>query len=235
MSRSFLALCREFVSDLGIAGGVLQSTQGLTQQQLIRACDLVSRADLFVQNKWADWKFLWFLDTITGAAGSDRLTPNKTPATPIAFDQESMVFEPASSTTQYPQFMDWRTFYLTYQSQPKTTMPCPANWSIDPTGSIVLSHYLEAQATFAVQYRIQPTAMAKDSDTSPIPTQFDHIIVERAKILYAQRENAPEILAGSSAEFAVILSQLEAAYLPGWAPNITGQNDQTTQPDGYVV
>lgn len=232
MSRSFLTLCQAAVSDLGIAGGVLQSTQGLTSNELIRMCGWVARADIFVQNLWTDWNFLWFLDTgITVGAGLDYFTPSKTFN---AVDQKSLVLNTGTTTTSYPQWMDWEKFYFTYQTRPKTTSPAPTNWSIDPSGKCWLSHYAQAATPAALQYWLQPAYMTADNSVSPIPNSFDSIIVERAKIFYAERENAPEILTGSTAEYMDLKEKIESSCLPRQGAMRKSNNDYTTAPNGYV-
>src|SRR5260370_29184580 len=77
MSRTLIDLCRDIVSDLGIAGGTLQSTSGSSlnneQKNIIK---WIKRADLFVQNLWVDWRFLWYQDPAAiCAAGSNLVTP----------------------------------------------------------------------------------------------------------------------------------------------------------------
>ena len=57
--------------------------------------------------------------------------------------------------------------------------------------------------------------LTSDSEVSIIPIEFHRIIVVRAKLIYAEREDAPEIMAGSSAEYDSLMSALEAGYLFG--------------------
>ena len=55
--------------------------------------------------------------------------------------------------------------------------------------------------------------MTADGDISAIPPRFHKIIIARAKMYYAENEDAPEIMAGSLAEFEDLLDKLEADQL----------------------
>ena len=56
--------------------------------------------------------------------------------------------------------------------------------------------------------------MTADADISAIPPRFHKIIIARAKMYYAENEDAPEIMAGALAEFEDLLDKLEADQLP---------------------
>jgi hypothetical protein len=233
-SRTYLQLCQDMCSDLGITGGTMPSTQGITSQEQLRVANWIARADILIQQVWADWDFMYLTDSITGVAGNDYLVANNNFN---AVDQKSMVYSPDVTGTnpQFPKYMDWRPFQNQFQDRPKMTQAIPTFWTLDPTKKIWLSHILLANAPFNLSYWKTPVRMASDTATSPIPQDFDTIIVERAKLLYAQRENAPEILSGSSAEYTDLLDKLQSAYLPNRKADRRSRNDDTTNPDGYVV
>lgn len=236
-SRSLLALCKDVVSECGIAGGVLQSTQGLTSQELQRAVNFVIAADILIQADWSDWDFLYYNDVgnLTLLANTNVIT-----ATTKSFDDidhKSLVFnwQSASPMPAYPRWMDWEAFSLSYLSRAiQVTAGTPSNWAVDPAGQIWFSHYPTSALPVRVAYWVPPTRMALDGDTSAIPAKFDRCIVERAKMLYAQRENAPEILSGSTAEFETLYEKLMSSFLPSARANAKARNDRTTMPDGYV-
>lgn len=232
-SRTFLALCQDAVGDLGITGGVIQSVTGNSSQELVRIVNWVARADLLIQNLWSDWNFLWYTDTLTIPAGADTFQTTK------AFndiDHLSLVMNPdiTGVSPSYPSWMEWDAFRVRWQNRVKTSNPRPTNWSVDPTGKIWLSHYATAAIPIQISYWVAPTRMVNNNDTSPIPGIFDTIIVERAKIIYAQRENAVEILVGSTAEFSDQLDKLESSCLPSARAARKSRNDRTTNFDGYV-
>ena len=60
-----------------------------------------------------------------------------------------------------------------------------------------------------------PTRMSANTDESAIPSQYHRIIVARAKTMWAERDESPEILIASSAEYQDLLEKLESQSLPG--------------------
>ena len=59
---------------------------------------------------------------------------------------------------------------------------------------------------------ISPATTA-DDNVSAIPARFHKIIISRAKMYYAENEDAPEIMVGSLSEFEDLLDKLEADQL----------------------
>ena len=52
-----------------------------------------------------------------------------------------------------------------------------------------------------------------NDNVSAIPPRFHQIIVSRAKMYYAENEDAPEIMVGSLSDFEDLLDKLEADQL----------------------
>lgn len=237
MSRTFLALCQDVVSDLGVAGGILQSTASGINQEQARICNWVARADLLIQNLWSDWNFLWVQGSgMQVLAGQNTLTitPPTWAANVQSVNEQTLWYQPATNNAQRIPWMPWEDFYTSFMSQPLQTAACPSSFSVDPTNTIWFSQALTANALFGLQYWVVGKRLSGDTSTSPIPNNFDDLIVERAKILYAQRENAPEILTGSSAEYADLLDKMQAYCLPRNRAGRTSQNNRTTVPPAYV-
>ena len=237
MSRTFLALCRDIVADLGIAGGTLPSTQGLQNQEQVRICNWVARSDLYLQNLWTQWNFLWVQDrAITAPLGSNACTPTLPiwAANIQTYDLKSFWINFGAANAQNIPWMEWNQFYRVYLSKPLMTQAVPTYFSIDPAGNIWLSNNMPSLTTFAMEYYVVGNRMQVDADVSPIPNNFDSIIVERAKIIYAGRENAQEIMTSASAEYSDQLDKMQAYCLPENLGGRTLRNDSTTIPLSYV-
>lgn len=237
MSRNFLALCRDVVSDLGIAGGLLQSVQNLQSQEQVRVCNWVARADLYLQLLWADWTFLRYSDTAMVAAAGDDFVAPQPPVwadSIISYDLNSLWMNPGQATAQHIAWLAWPAFQDLYQRKPKTAQARPSFFSVDPTGKLWLSHIMLDMTFFSGEYHVIGRRMLNDNDTSPIPEAFDSLICERAKIIYAGRENAQEILTSASAEYADQLDKMQAYCLPDNLSGRTSRNDRTTIPPSYV-
>lgn len=237
MSRRFLDLCKDVVSDLGISGGSINSVAGILNAEQLRVVNWVARADLFVQNLWVDWLFLWVADAaVQGQAASDILTPSlPTWARAIqTIEAGSLWMAPGTASARPILYMEWEQFRQAFGRKVKSTQSVPRAWTRQPDGKIVLSHNLTNAANFALDYHVIGKRMAGDNDTSPIPEAFDNIIVERAKIFYAERESAPEILSGSTAEYTDLLDKMQAVCLPDNTAGRRSRNNPLTTPQAYV-
>lgn len=237
MSRSFLDLCKDVVSDLGISGGSINSVTGILNAEQLRVVNWVARADLFVQNLWVDWLFLWVADAaVQGQAASDILTPS-VPAWARniqTVEEGSLWIAPGTATARPILYMEWENFRQAFQRKLKGTQSVPRAWSRQPDGQIVLSHNLLNDATFALDYHVIGKRMVGNNDTSPVPENFDNIIVERAKIFYAEREDAPEIMSGSTAEYTDLLDKMQAVCLPGNTSGRRLRNTGQSTPQAWV-
>ena len=60
-----------------------------------------------------------------------------------------------------------------------------------------------------------PTELTTDSQVSEIPPRFHRVITSRAKMYYAENEDAPEIMTGALAEFEDLIDKLESDQLSG--------------------
>lgn len=237
MSRTFLQLCQDAISDLGIAGGTINATVGLTSQEQVRMVNWVARADIFVQNLWFNWRFLWFFDTgVTAGAGQDFLTlaPPANADSVDTIDKKSLWVNYGTAQAMQVIWMPWDEFFRLYQTKPKTTMLVPNYFSQDPTGKIWLNAIMQNPTAFALAYWYTGKRMVNATDVSPLPNKFDAIIVERAKLFYAERENATEIMTGSTAEYTDLLDKLQAMYLPNNIGSRFMGNNETTVPTSYV-
>lgn len=238
MSRRFLDLCKDVVSDLGIAGGALNSVTGTLNQEQLRIINWVARADLYVQNLWVDWKFLWVPDTaVLAQAASAILTPTLPgwAANIQTVETGSLWLNPGTTTARPIPYMEWDDFRQAFARKLPASAPVPVAWSQQPDGKLVLSHLPQSALTFALDYHVIGKRMAGDNDTSPVPQNFDQIIVEKAKIYYAERENAPEIMAGSVAEYTDMLDKMQAICLPSNTAGRRSKNDPASMPQAYVV
>jgi len=90
----------------------------------------------------------------------------------------------------------------------------PEVFSVKPSNVIDMYPTPDSATAVSVTYWTTPTEFAADSDVSDIPVRFHKIIIARAKMYYAENEDAPEIMAGSLNEFEDLLDKLEADQLP---------------------
>lgn len=237
MSRRFLDLCKDVVSDLGIAGGVINSVTGTLNQEQLRVINWVARADLYVQNLWVDWSFLWYADpAVLVQANSDVLSPSLPSwAANIQTVETGSLWLGAGTASAKPiRFTDWDTFRQLFQRKLKSSAATPTTWSKQPDGKLLLSQTMQGALTFTLDYHCIGKRMVSDNDTSPIPVNFDQIICEKAKMYYAERENAQEIMSGAVAEYTDMLDKMQAIFLPDNTAGRRSKNNDDSAPRAYV-
>lgn len=228
-SRTYLELCRAVVSELGIAGGTGPSSVEGQVRELGNIVAWVADADIYVQNLWTDWTFLHASASGTVMEGESAITP------PTDFenaDFDGLAIGDVGARIQIPTFLDYREFRDRYLRRGRQTRANVDNWTITPAkDAIELSSIAPADIAWSLDYQRAPTRLAGNTARSPIPERFDRIIIVRAKLIYAEREDAPEITAGSSAEYADLLEKMESFYLPGQKPSRTAANRGSPQPE----
>lgn len=233
MSRTYLDLSRLLVSELGVAGGSGPSAVTGQTGELKNIVQWVAEADVYIQNLWDDWRFLW--THVTGQVatqGSDTIAYVTDLAEPV---HDGLVLNAGLTTAYKPEWMDWAQFRSRYGTTPKRTASRVVHWSVSPDQVIHLSHLVGADQAWSLDYYRQPVRMAANGDRSPIPEAMDRIIIARAAIIYGTREDAPEIVTGYSGEYADILERLEGKYLEGHKSHVSGSGANSPTPDwsGY--
>lgn len=222
-ARNYLALCKAVVAELGIQGGNGPASVLNQTRELKNIVDWTAEADLYIQQLWTDWKFLWTEQSIAVGAGLDTFSTSA----PIGFPDEErgLIVGKGTSSAYRVKWMPYEEFFDLYEMGEKQANTRIANWTLTPDGRIKLSHLTPSGITqFYAQYHRKPYRMIDNTDLSPIPDTFDRIIVVRTKITYAEREDAPEIMSGASAEYADLLEKLEAFQLPKHRHGRTSRN-----------
>ena len=97
----------------------------------------------------------------------------------------------------------------------------PEVYSIKPNDDIDLYPTPNSATVVSAEYWRTPIVLSDvvsgettaNGNISAIPLRFHQIIIARAKMYYAENEDAPEIMAGSVSEFEDLLDKLEADQL----------------------
>ena len=85
---------------------------------------------------------------------------------------------------------------------------------VRPTGSLLVHPHPDKVYTITADYWRIGLKLAENLDVSAIPVQYHRAIIARAKTMWAEREEAPEILLAASAEYQDVLDKLESQSLP---------------------
>jgi hypothetical protein len=209
---TFLELCQTVRQEVGISG-TGPSTVLNQEGQLKVIVDFVAESDYQIQSLWHDWNFLWSQYSSTLSTGT-RAPAVQKPTDFSNWDMRSFFLDYTTndSTNLTPlSYVDWRADFR----QGVATNSSPTYIVVQPDDNVIVDPPPDQSYTITADYWRVPTRMSANTDVSSIPAQFHRIIVARAKTMWAEREEAPEILLASVAEYQDLLDKLESQSLPG--------------------
>jgi len=208
---TYLVLCQDMARDVGIPGTGPSSVDasGLSEEE-IAVVRYVAQANLDIQSRWFDWGFLWSEASLSASSGTSTLT---SPTDLAKWKLDSIVWDKTSDDYLILEYMAWNE-YRTIYKYGTIDSDIPEVFSVKPDNVLDLYPTPNSATTVSAEYWATPTALTTDSQVSIIPARFHKIIISRAKMYYAENEDAPEIMAGALAEFEDLLDKLEADQLP---------------------
>jgi len=208
---TYLTLCQNMARDIGIPGSGPSSVSSTSlseeENSVVR---YVKEADLDIQRRWFDWNFLWKEVTMTSSSGTSTLT---SPSDLASWNIDKIIWDLTSDDNQQLEYMEWGEYFDMYKIG-TVDSSVPEVFSVKPDNVLDLYPTPNSNTSVYGQYWKVPTELSTDAQVSEIPPRFHKIIVARAKMYYAENEDAPEILAGSLVEFEDLLDKLEADQLP---------------------
>lgn len=209
---TYLQLCQDLARDIGIPGtGPSSVTANDLSEEEIAVVRYIKNADTDIQRRWFNWNFLWSEATLTPTASVSTLT---SPADLGNWKLDSFVWSKTTNDYQELEYVDWDEYKIVYKLG-VVDSGTPEVFSVKPDNVIDVYPTPADTTAISAEYWKTPTILASDADLSDIPARFHKIIIARAKIYYAENEDAPEILSGALAEFEDLLDKLESDQLPG--------------------
>lgn len=209
---TYLQLCQDLARDIGIPGtGPSSVTANDLSEEEIAVVRYIKNADTDIQRRWFNWNFLWSEATLTPTASVSTLT---SPADLGNWKLDSFVWSKTTNDYQELEYVDWDEYKIVYKLG-VVDSGTPEIFSVKPDNVIDVYPTPADTTAISAEYWKTPTILAADADLSDIPARFRKIIIARAKIYYAENEDAPEILSGALAEFEDLLDKLESDQLPG--------------------
>lgn len=214
---TYLELCQKFRRTSGISGSGPSAVTGQTGiYELIT--DWIADADQLIQEQWFNWGFMWGTTTFNTVA-SDRdytladLSLSTGSNALNNWDDTSFVVSPTTDSYQRLKKLEYKDYRGIYKLG---TVPTgkPTHVVIQPDQSIVLYPTPDAVYSVTADYHKKPTRLEANSDTSPIPSQYHDAIIYRAKLMYAEYEDAPEVYQSAVGDFDRIMQALQAHSLP---------------------
>lgn len=207
---TFLQLVQDLHREVG-AAGVKPAAVTSQTGEAERLVGWIKEADLYVQNLWSDWKFLW--DQFdTGNVTTASVNSLSKPANFGHWDFETFrIIEPGqteSNPIDVVEYHDIRGETL------DTSESIPNRVIVMPDDNLQFEPVPDAAYTILADYYAEPTPLAANADVSAIPEKYHPVILGRAMILYANHENAPEIKDQGSEIYIEQLARLENKQLP---------------------
>lgn len=204
---TYIQLVQDLHRDVG-AAGTAPITVAAASGEARRLVNWIRDADLSIQSKYVNWKFLfaqfsqsttagvatlaapadlgeWDLDTFTLLAPGDTIAQNLP-----AFEYEEVRREILDTTSSQP----WRVIVM-------------------PDKSLKFEGVPDAAYTIGADYYKPPVALAANNDVSLIPARFHPAIVAEARIRYGTFENAAEQITEGGRLFTDWLLLLENSQL----------------------
>lgn len=204
---TFLELAKDFVRELGIAGGTGPSTVENQSGELGNVVRWIRDSNLYIDNLWLDWKYLWREHRISIAAATTRPT---LPAFGVRmWHRHEFCLNRDSASRRDLEYQAWRDFTR------NRVKPSSAHVITErPDGVLLFDGPTAAIAEFYGECQREPVILTANSDEPMMPVAFHRIIIARAAIMYGNREDAPEVISGMEAEYTDLLEKLEAVCLP---------------------
>jgi len=226
MSSTFLELCQLMRQECGVGGSGPSAVTGQTGM-LAKLVSWVAAADMDICTKYLDWGFLHSEHSVPTVAGTKDVSA---PSDFGMWDEESFYLN--RTTDQYQKltpvdYFEWRDAYRNgVKTNAKPTMVI-----IKPNKDLILEPPPDIEYTLTADYYKTATKMTANTSVSLIPTKFDRLIIARAKMWYAEHENAPEVMQGAVVEYKELMGRLESLYLRGQEPNTMGHSHMVIVPE----
>jgi len=220
---TFLRLCQDLRRECSVAGNGPLAVTGQINEYA-RLIEWIQLAHQEIQAKFYDWGFLWAEGSFSTVQdqGSYRLTDSgsmggagnviENLAKLAKYNPESGMTGPKIwiNGTQQLAYIRWSD----YDNARYTGSGKPCAVTIKPNGDFLLLPAPDAVYPITFEYYQTPQVLVLDADIPRMPERYQHVIVARAMVFYANYENAPEIKNDGLERYKEAIDQLEADQLP---------------------
>lgn len=207
---TFLELVQDLHVQSGAGGAAPTSVVSQTGEDG-RMVDWIREADNYIQNAWLNWKFLWNQVELSTATGVVSLSP---PTDLNFWDFKTFKLNDPSVVDAIDEplgFLEHDSIKMLIRD---SSLDQPSRVILMPDNSIEFEPVPDKVYTIKADYFQAPTLLAANGDVSAIPETFHPAILGYALMLYANYENAPEIMAQGQRTFGLFNPRLENHQLP---------------------
>lgn len=218
---TYLELCQRTKRQLGVQGGTITSVQSQTgiDEQIV---EWVADGDTEIQVLYEDWDFLRQDVTFNTVGGQSEYTTAAVGITSVGkWDRSSFarLSDPGLNNWKRLAELPYELWQNSDQRYGNNLDEEPVNFTlVRPTENIVLYPTPDTVYPIAATMWTAPVRMTVNTDVSPIPERYQQIIVEAAKVKWAEYEENAVVLARAEHQyFKVFLPRLRAEALRGQA------------------
>lgn len=223
-------MCSEF----GLSGGSGPSSVVNQSGEFARVVNWIADACQDIDNKWEDWRYLW--NRYTGTLSASESTPSAITQSGVIVRRwktkslKYRIANPLASTWSRVSYMDFQDFEDVID--PDTAIAgAPTYWTVMPDNSIQFDKPADQDYDLKGEFYRSPPVLANNNDTPLMPPDYHRIIIVRALMYYANREDAPELINASISEFPDILEKLESSQLDAFRWRRAANSDEARAVD----
>lgn len=225
---TYLELCKELVSELGIAGGTGPTTVVNQTGTLGNVCRWIRQANNDICVQWKNWRFLWTEYNEMMQAG---VQAPPVPGTPAGvkvrqWDRSSIYLNKYTNSPVQLEFVPWEVFRAQYGfGVPAAGQPFV--FTVKPDNTLIVDRPVDAIYAITGEFWRRAKMLAADNDVSDIPDEYHRLIIATAAVKYANKEDAPEVISGMEAEMINLMDKLQSDQLPGFEYDRMSTQDVT--------
>jgi hypothetical protein len=225
---TYLELCKELVSELGIAGGSGPTTVVGQTGALGNACRWIRQANNDINVQWKNWRFLWTEYNEMLQAGI-QMPP--APSTPSGvrvrqWDRSSIYLNKYTNSPIQLEFVPWPVFRAQYGfGVPVAGQPLV--FSVKPDNTLIVDRPVDAIYSITGEFWRRAVLLTADNDMPDMPEEYHRLIVATAAVKYANKEDAPEVISGMEAEMINLMDKLQSDQLDGFELDNMSTQDVT--------
>lgn len=219
---TFLTLVQDFYREMGYSGTV-PSTVVSQSSQKRKAVDWIAKAEYQINTKWFDWNFLWTQWSRSTVAGTANYAA---PSDIGTWDLESVYLDYTADSYQNLDYITYKEWRRDYRNGTKSNA-LSDSFTILPDKSITLEPPPDAVYSLSADYWKAPTRMTVDASQTPIPAQFERIIIVRAKFFHYDHFADGNIPPAVMGEYGDLMDKLEADQLPDRPDRLSEQQEMT--------
>jgi hypothetical protein len=211
---TFLELCEQLREEVGVQGTV-SSTSGQAGMTL-RLINYVKKANLKIQRRKVNWKFLWaeWSQVLSGISVDGEFAP---PDGLGMFDQTSFWVDAGAADAFPLAYVDHKVWRDNLRHR-YSDADQPQFATIKPNGRVAILPRPSTDYTaksLTADYWRSPVALVSNGQKSIIPEEYHQIIVAQAKMYWAEYAHDTGLYNAAYVEHEDIYRELKAQYLPG--------------------